>query len=350
MSAGARVLIVTDAWHPQINGVVRTLSKLAEMLDGLGIGTQFITPNGFSSVPMPFYPDIRLALATPRQVARRIAEAAPDFIHIATEGPLGQLARHACLKGDLSFTTSYHTKFPEYLSARLPVPERWTYRKLREFHNSGKGVMVATASLGDDLARRGFRNIRPWSRGVDADLFHPGKRRELDLPRPVFLSVGRVAVEKNLPAFLDLDLPGSKVVVGDGPELPALKGRYPEAHFLGALPNDELAEIYASADVFVFPSLTDTFGNVLLEAMASGCPTAAFPVTGPMDIVDAGGVLSQDLREAALRALEVPREAARANALSFSWPACTQQFLGNLRPARSETDRVDVAATAAVAT
>ncbi len=333
MTAGARVLIVTDAWHPQVNGVVRTLSKLAEMLAGLGVEVKFITPDGFHSVPMPFYPDILLALATPRQIARQIAEAAPDFIHIATEGPLGQLARRACVAHGLAFTTSYHTKFPEYLSARLPIPERWTYRKLREFHNSGQGVMVATASLGDDLARRGFRNIRPWTRGVDAELFSPGRRCELDLPRPIFLSVGRVAVEKNLPAFLDLDLPGSKVVVGDGPELPALKNRYPGTYFLGTLPAGELAQIYASVDVFVFPSLTDTFGNVVLEAMASGCPVAAFPVTGPKDIVGSGGVLSTDLHAAALAALEVPREAARANALAFSWAACTQQFLDNLQPA-----------------
>ena len=327
-----RILIVTDAWRPQVNGVVRTLSKLAEMLAGLGIEAEFLTPERFRSMPMPFYPDIRLALAMPGQVARAIEAARPDFIHIATEGPLGQLARRACLKRGLAFTTSYHTKFPEYLGARLPIPEDWTYGKLRAFHNSGHGVMVATASLGEDLARRGFRNIRQWTRGVDAELFNPGRRGDLGLAGPVFLSVGRVAVEKNLPAFLDLDLPGSKVVVGDGPELAALKKRYPAVHFLGTRTGEELARIYASADVFVFPSLTDTFGNVLIEAMASGCPVAAYPVTGPIDIVGAGGVVAQDLREAALGALDIPREDARANALEFSWPACTRQFLGHLRP------------------
>ncbi len=346
---GGRILIVTDAWHPQVNGVVRTLSKLAEVLAEMGVEAKFLTPERFRSFPMPFYPDIRLALATPRQVAREITETAPDFIHIATEGPLGQLARRACRRQGVVFTTSYHTKFPEYLSARLPISESWTYARLRDFHNSGQGVMVATASLGEDLSRRGFNNIRQWTRGVDAQLFNPGRRGKIDLPGPIFLCVGRVAVEKNLPAFLDLDLPGSKVVVGDGPELPTLKKRYPGAHFLGALPNEDLARVYASSDVFVFPSRTDTFGNVLLEAMASGCPVAAFPVTGPIDIVGPGGVVAEDLREAAMLALDVSREAARANALNYSWPACTRQFLTHLRPARSELGRAEIGDTFAVA-
>ena len=350
IKGGGRVLIVTDAWHPQVNGVVRTLSKLAEVLADMGVEAKFLTPERFRSFPMPYYPDIRLALATPRQVARQIAETAPDFIHIATEGPLGQLARRACLRRGLAFTTSYHTKFPEYLSARLPIPESWTYGKLRDFHNSGQGCMVATASLGEDLARRGFDNIRQWTRGVDAGLFNPGRRGTLGLPGPVFLCVGRVAVEKNLPAFLDLDLPGSKVVVGDGPELAALKKRYSAAHFLGALPNEELAQVYASCDVFVFPSRTDTFGNVLLEAMASGCPVAAYPVTGPVDIVRQGGVVAEDLREAAMLALDVPREAALANALHYSWPVCTRQFLGHLRPARGAAGAVDFGQLAAAVT
>lgn len=350
MKRGGRVLVVTDAWHPQVNGVVRTLSKLAEVLAEMGVEATFLTPEPFRSFPMPFYPDIRLALATPRRIARRIAEAAPDFIHIATEGPLGQLARRSCLKRGLAFTTSYHSKFPEYLSARLPIPESWTYARLRDFHNSGQGCMVATASLGEDLARHGFRNIRQWTRGVDADLFNPTKRGKLDLPGPIFLCVGRVAVEKNLPAFFDLDLPGSKVVVGDGPELATLKKRYPDAHFLGALPNEELARVYASSDVFVFPSRTDTFGNVLLEAMASGCPVAAYPVTGPIDIVGQGGVVAQDLRDAAMLALDISREAARANALNYSWPACTRQFLSHLRPAKGQVYAPAIGTADAVAT
>lgn len=348
MKSAGRVLVVSDAWHPQVNGVVRTLSKVAEVLARTGVEAEFLTPADFRSFPMPLYPDIRLALATPRQVARRVAASSADFIHLATEGPLGQLARRACRKQGLNFTTSYHTKFPEYLSARLPIPESWSYARLRTFHNSGQGVMVATESLGEDLVRRGFRNIRPWTRGVDADLFNPDRRVPIELPGPIFLCVGRVAVEKNLPAFLDLDLPGSKVVVGDGPELPALRKKYPGVHFLGALPNEELAQVYASSDVFVFPSRTDTFGNVLLEAMASGCPVAAFPVTGPIDVVGPGGVVAEDLREAALAALDVPREAARARALKFSWPACTQQFLDHLRPARGQTGKAEIGGAAAV--
>jgi glycosyltransferase involved in cell wall biosynthesis len=312
---------------------VRTLTRLAQVLGGQGVDVSFLTPDGFRSLPLLFYPGIRLALASTRQVSRRIAEIAPDWIHIATEGPLGWRARRACMEKGLAFTTSYHTKFPEYLSARAPVPENWTYALLRRFHNAGQGMMVATPSLGADLARRGFVNIRPWTRGVDAELFHPRRQVDLGLPRPVFLSVGRVSVEKNLPAFLDLDLPGSKVVVGDGPDLAGLKTRYPDVHFLGGRAHGELARIYASSDVFVFPSRTDTFGNVLLEAMASGCPVAAFPVTGPRDVVGDGGVLSDDLHRAALGALAVPREAARARALAYSWPACARQFLDHLRPA-----------------
>lgn len=332
----ARVLVVTDAWHPQVNGVVRTLTRLSQVLAEQGVEVRFLTPDGFRTVPLPFYLDIRCALATTRQVSRRIAQIAPQSIHIATEGPLGWLARRVCMKEGLAFTTSYHTKFPEYLRARVPVPESWSYALLRRFHNAGQGVMVATPSLGADLARRGYTNIRPWTRGVDAERFNPRWKENLDLPKPVFLCVGRVAVEKNLPAFLDLDLPGSKVIVGEGPDLRELKERYPDAHFLGACSNDALARIYASSDVFVFPSRTDTFGNVLLEAMASGCPVAAFPVTGPADIVGGGGVLSEDLQEAALAALDVPREAARNRALAYSWPECARQFLDHLRPAVSK--------------
>lgn len=330
-----RVLVVTDAWHPQVNGVVRTLEKLAEALDELGVTTRFLSPEGFPTLPMPSYPEIRLALASPGQVARRIEEAAPDRIHIATEGPLGVLARRACLSRKLAFTTSYHTRFPEFIGARLPVPESWSYRWLRRFHNAGAGVLVATPSLGAELAGRGFANVRLWTRGVDTALFHPGRRHALPMPGPVFLYVGRVAVEKNLPAFLDLDLPGSKLVVGDGPDLARLRQIYPDVHFMGARFGEELAGLYASADVFVFPSRTDTFGNVLLEALASGCPVAAFPVTGPLDILGDGkaGVLADDLREAALGALAVPRDQARAKAQTYGWRECALQFLHHLPPA-----------------
>jgi len=323
-----RILIVTDAWKPQVNGVVTTLERLAESLARMGVATEFLTPEGFRTVPLPGYPEIRIALATPAQVARRIEAARADRVHIATEGPLGVMARRACLAAGRSFTTSYHTRFPEFLSARLPVPEAWTYRWLRRFHNGGDAMLVATPSLATELSGRGFANIRLWSRGVDMDRFHPGRRVDLGLARPVFLCVGRVAVEKNLPAFLDLDLPGTKVVVGDGPALPQLKARYPEAVFMGQRGGEDLAALFASADVFVFPSRTDTFGNVIIEALASGTPVAAFPVTGPQDILaDGGGVLGTDLRQAALDALAVPREAARERARAYDWGECASRFL-----------------------
>jgi glycosyltransferase involved in cell wall biosynthesis len=334
-----RILIVTDAWRPQVNGVVRTLEKLGEALQERGVEVEFLTPEGYPTLPLPSYPEIRLALASARRIAQRIEAAAPDCIHIATEGPLGFLARRACLASGRTFTTSYHTRFPEFLRARTPVPESWSYACMRRFHNAGRGTLVATPSLAAELAAKGFNNLRPWTRGVDAELFNPqkkiGPRRkaELDLPRPIFLCVGRVAVEKNLPAFLDLDLPGSKVVVGDGPDIARLKTRYPDAHFLGTRVGEELAGLYAASDVFVFPSRTDTFGNVLLEALASGCPVAAFPVTGPIDIVGETrcGVLSEDLRAASLAALDISRESARNRALAYNWAECASQFLSHLR-------------------
>ena len=332
-----RILIVTDAWHPQVNGVVRTLEKLAETLAASGDEVRFLTPQAFRTLPMPGYREIRLAIATPSGVRRHIEAAEADAIHIATEGPLGILARRYCLHRGLDFTTSYHTRFPEFVSARLPVPERWTYRWLRRFHNAGKAMLVATPSLRNELFERGFTGIGLWARGVDTELFHPDRRRDLDLPRPIFINVGRVAVEKNLPAFLDLDLPGSKVVVGDGPDLARLKAAYPDAHFPGAKFGAELAELYASADVFVFPSRTDTFGNVILESLASGTPVAAYPVTGPFDILaeGRGGVLSHDLREASLAALSAPRADARATALDYSWDECARQFLSHLQAGAS---------------
>ncbi|MGB3387474.1 MAG: glycosyltransferase family 1 protein [Pseudaminobacter sp.] len=333
-----RILIVTDAWRPQVNGVVRTLEKLGEALQERGVEVEFLTPEGYPTLPLPSYPEIRLALASARRIARRIEAVSPDCIHIATEGPLGLLARRACLASGRGFTTSYHTRFPEFLRARTPVPESWSYACMRRFHNAGQGTLVATPSLAAELAAKGFTNLRPWTRGVDTDLFNQQKKARIDLPGPIFLCVGRVAVEKNLPAFLDLDLPGSKVVVGDGPDLARLKARYPEAHFLGTRTGEELAGIYAASDVFVFPSLTDTFGNVLLEALASGCPVAAYPVTGPLDIVGETqcGVLSEDLREAALGALEVPRAQARSRALAYNWDECATQFLAHLRPAADQ--------------
>ena len=327
-----RLAIVTDAWFPQVNGVVNSLDRMVRALRERGDRVAIVAPDRFRTLPCPTYPEIRLALARPRRVGAMIEESGADFIHIATEGPLGLAARRQCLSRRRPFTTSYHTKFPEYLSARVPVPLSWGYSFMRRFHNAGIGCMVATASLQADLASRGFRNLLRWSRGVDNDLFRPRPGADLNLPRPVFLCVGRVAVEKNIEAFLRLDLPGSKVVVGDGPARAALSAAYPSAHFLGMLPTEALANAYAAADVFVFPSLTDTFGNVLLEALASGLPVAAFPVTGPKDVVTdpRAGALDPDLRVAALAALNLSRSAARDFALGFSWDASAASFRDNI--------------------
>ncbi|MEM5474078.1 glycosyltransferase family 1 protein [Hoeflea sp. AS60] len=323
-----KLLIVTDAWRPQINGVVRSIENLVRELEQFDIKIDILSPAEFFTVPLPGYPEIRLALTTPWRVARRIEASAPDFIQIATEGPLGLLARRAALKRG-GFTSSYHTRFPEYVSARFPIPESWLYSFMRWFHNAGLGCMVATESLRKELEAKGFSNLHIWSRGVNTELFHPGYPAPLDLAKPVFLHVGRMAVEKNVETFLAMDLPGSKLVVGDGPMLEDFRARYPDATFTGAKSGEELAALYAMGDVFVFPSLTDTFGLVVLEAMASGVPVAAYPVTGPKDIIagSAAGVVDTDLRKAALACLDLSGDAARARALDFSWAACAQQFL-----------------------
>lgn len=329
-----RILIVTDAWRPQVNGVVLTYERLAEHVGGHGAEVVFLTPERFRTVPMPTYAEIRLSLATPGAVDRAIADARVEFVHIATEGPLGLLARQHCLSTGRGFTTSYHTRFPEYVSARIPVPLGWGYNFMRWFHNAGRGVMVVTQSLADELAARGFRRLYKWSRGVDLSLFRPQAVR-LYGPAPVFLYVGRVAVEKNIEAFLKLDLPGRKVVVGGGPQLEELTARYPDAHFTGPKFGADLAAAYASADVFVFPSRTDTFGNVMLEALASGVPVAAHPVTGPKDLITdrAIGVLDEDLGRAARAALHCDRAACPAFASQFSWHATAGQFIANVQAA-----------------
>ncbi|MBD8876409.1 glycosyltransferase family 1 protein [Roseibium polysiphoniae] len=333
------ILIVTDAWHPQINGVVRSLERTAGELEKIGVRVEFLTPADFRTLPCPTYPEIRLSLAHKGMVRRRIDAHGCDHLHIATEGPLGLMAASIARKRNEPFTTSYHTRFPEYVSARLPVPLSWSYGWLRRFHNSGQGCMVATRSLEDDLHARGFTNLQRWSRGVDENLFHPveGSVLPADLPRPIFMNVGRVAVEKNIEAFLELDLPGSKVVVGDGPQLESLKRKYPDAHFTGSKVGEDLAAHYASADVFVFPSLTDTFGNVLLEALACGVPVAAFPVMGPLDVIGetGAGVLSENLEEAALAALDIPADHCRQVALNYTWAASARQFLENAEAAHS---------------
>lgn len=327
------VAIVTDAWHPQINGVVRTLATTGDELRTLGHQVTFITPADFNTVPCPTYPEIQLALLPQRKIARMLDAAAPCAIHIATEGPLGHAARRYCLNRGLPFTTAYHTRFPEYVRARARIPLEWTYAVMRRFHGPSSGVMVATASLRRELEAHGFTNIRDWTRGVDTGLFYP-RPSILDLPRPILMYVGRVAVEKNIGAFLGLDHPGSKVVVGDGPQRAELQRRYPDVTFVGSKQGEALAAHYASADVFVFPSRTDTFGLVLIEALASGVPVAAYPVPGPLDVIgDSGaGALDEDLGQAVQHALAIDREAARAHALNFTWRRCAESFVHNLQP------------------
>ena len=335
-----RILLVTDAWAPQVNGVVVTLENTVRCLRRWGHEVEVISPEGFRTFPMPTYPEIPLAVLPGTQVARRIREIEPDAIHIATEGPLGAAARAFCVKHRLQFTTAYHTCFPEYVKPRFGVPLGITYAWLRRFHAASSAVLVATPAIRSLLEGRGFRNIVPWSRGVDGDLFTPGEKRFSELPRPVFLFVGRVAVEKNIPAFLALDLPGTKLVVGDGPQRKALEARFPDAVFVGAKRGTELASYFHRADVFVFPSRTDTFGLVLIEAMACGTPVAAFPVRGPVDVVTdpCAGVLDEDLGAAALEALRLDRGKVARFAQRYSWEHCTRQFVSHLVPARRAED------------
>jgi glycosyltransferase involved in cell wall biosynthesis len=327
-----RVLIATDAWHPQVNGVVRTLTSLAESANRLGVTVGYLSPEGFRSVPLPTYTSLRLALPRAGEIARRIEDHQPDGIHIATEGPIGFMVRAYCVRHGVPFTTSYTTRFPEYIAARAPIPETWSYAALRRFHAAAAVTMVSTPSLMAELRQRGFRNLGMWTRGVDTELFAPQHVVPLDLPRPIFLTAGRVAVEKNLDAFLSLDLPGSKIVVGEGPQRQELQRRYPDVVFLGLREGRKLAGTIAAADVFVFPSLTDTFGVVQLEALACGVPIAAFPVTGPKDVIGDRpiGVIDHDLRAACLAALGISREACRAFALTHSWEASARQFIGHL--------------------
>jgi glycosyltransferase involved in cell wall biosynthesis len=348
-----RILIATDAWHPQVNGVVRTLTSLARSASALGADIDFLTPEGFPSLSVPTYPGLRVALPNRRQIAARIEAAAPDAIHIATEGPIGWSVRAYCRRRKLAFTTSYTTRFPEYIAVRTGIPAALSYAVLRHFHASAAVTMVATASLRQELAARGFKRIGTWTRGVDTELFRPDVVAELDLPRPIFMTVGRVAVEKNLDAFLALDLPGSKVVVGNGPQKAELERRYPEVKFLGEKTGQDLTSLMAAADVFVFPSLTDTFGVVQLEALACGTPVAAFPVTGPLDVIadHPVGALDKDLKSACIRALGLSRQACRQFALENSWENSARQFIGNLaalqptrspRPTRRATGRSTV--------
>ncbi len=329
-----KILFITDAWHPQINGVVRTLSTTGRELERMGHTVSFIGPDQFNTVALPGYREIRLAIKPRRKLERLISAFQPQAIHIATEGPLGWAGRAICRRKGYAFTTSYHTCFPEYLAERLPVPQSLSYAVLRRFHGASSAVMVATPTLTRLLSERGFGNLKRWTRGVDTELFHPRPKAFLDAPRPISICVGRVAVEKNIEAFLSLDIPGTKYVVGGGPMLAALRKRYPDVRFVGPRDGDELASYFAAADVFVFPSRTDTFGLVILEALASGVPVAAYPVQGPLDVIGESdiGALDEDLARAVDRALKIDPARCRDFALSYSWTAAAHQFLSNVQP------------------
>ncbi len=334
----ASIVIITDAWRPQVNGVVRTLEMTTRELRKRGHTVTLVTPDLFWSVPCPSYPEIRLSLVSRRRLGRTIDAARPDFIHISTEGPLGLAARNYCVSRNLSFTTAYHTKFPDYIHARIRLPIALSYRFIRWFHAPSSAVMCATPSIAGELEQYGIPHTQRWSRGVDVDLFkpahYPAPAALAGLPRPILLYVGRVAVEKNIEDFLALPTPGTKVVVGGGPQLNVLRTKYRNAVFVGPKYGEDLAAFYAAANVFVFPSRTDTFGLVLLEALASGTPVAAYPAPGPVDVIGNApvGGLDTNLESAVRRALGISPARCRDYAMSYTWAACTEQFLANLRP------------------
>ena len=333
------IMIVTDAWYPQVNGVVRTLSQTREELMALGYRVFMLTPEGFPTIPCPTYPEIRLSLMPGSKVAKQIRNISPDYLHIATEGPLGLAARNFAKRNGVKFTTAYHTRFPEYVYSRIRLPLNITYGFLRWFHGPGEAILAPTKTVLNDLKDRHVGNPVLWPRGVDLEHFSPANRRKKN-PKPIFIYVGRVAVEKNIGDFLDLDLDGEKWVVGDGPAMAQLKRQYPDVVFHGMKTRDELPAFYRKADVFVFPSKTDTFGLVLLEAMACGVPVAAFPVTGPIDVVgdSDGGVLDNDLAKACQKALKLPRGKVRAYAETFSWENASRILLSHLVISRNPDD------------
>jgi glycosyltransferase involved in cell wall biosynthesis len=337
-----KILLVSDAWRPQVNGVVRTLENTQVELAAMSHEVKVIGPDRFRSVPLPGYREIAVALRPYADLSRLIEREAPDCLHIATEGTLGMAARRWCRRNGMPFTTSYHTQFPEYLNLRMPVPTAWTYRWLRNFHSAAERTLVRTRTQLKLLETQGFKNLAVWPGGVDTMMFKPRPKRALNLPGPIALYAGRVAPEKTLEDFLCLDLPGSKVVIGDGPARAGLQKRFPDAHFLGYKFGEDLARHVASADVFVFPSKTDTLGLVMLEAMACGVPVAAYPVPGPMDVVLNGvsGSLNEDLGTAIRQALRLDRSDCHAFASTFSWRHCTEAFLGQLQPAHSSTINV----------
>ncbi len=333
-----RVILATDAWAPQVNGVVTTLTNMVSFLRNLGHEVEVIAAGDYPSIPLPYYPEIKLSVWM-RGLKQRIIDFNPDAIHIATEGPIGQWVRHRCQREGYTFTTSFHTRFPEYINERLPIPLEWSYPSIRNFHKPAFRTLVPTSSLREDLLQRGFSHLEVWGRGVDTDLFCPENCHQLKYERPIMLNIGRVAPEKNLEAFLDIEKPGTKIVVGDGPSLNKLKEKYPEVVFVGVKRGMELAGYYAAADVFVFPSRTDTFGLVMIESMAAGTAVAAYPVTGPLDVIEQGvsGYMDDNLSIAIDRALQLDPEICRLKALERSWDKVARQFLNALMPVNSDS-------------
>lgn len=335
-----RIALITDTWQPAVNGVVNSLLATRRCLQDEGHIVEMLTGQGLHCVACPGFPDVPLATQAYAQVAAQLEAFAPDVIHIATEGPVGLAARRFCMQNQLQFSTAYHTRFPEYLWQRAKIPTLLTYRWLRWFHAPAKAVLVPTERMRLQLASKGFQNLALWGRGVDTELFDIDEigHRACCKNDTLFVYVGRVAQEKNLRAFLSLDLPGKKWVIGDGPQRAQLEQHFPQVRFLGEKKHSELPAYMNCADVFVFPSKTDTFGLVMVEAMACGVPVAAFPVAGPLDVISQGvtGYMDEDLRQACLLAMKLPRQQVREHALQFSWQAATRQFLQYAHPTKPQ--------------
>lgn len=348
MVLAMRILVVNDLGPPTINGVVRAYEYMAPHVRAHGAELVFLQGSDFTRFPIARDPEMKLPFVTPRAFAKHVARLAPDAVHVATEGPLGFNARHYCKKRGIPFTTAFHTRLPDYMAARFPLPASWTWEYLKWFHNAGAGTMAPTKMLEDELAARGFRNLVRWPWGVDTTLFRPRPGADLGVKRPVFLTVGRLAPEKNIGAFLSLDLPGTKVVVGDGVQEAFLRRQYPGAVFLGARAGEELARVFAAADVFVFPGRADTFGLVMLEALASGVPVAAYRASAPASVVGKSGVgvIGEDLRAAALAALEIDRAHCRAHVEAMTWEASARAFVANVSAARTPAEAAGRAASA----